>query len=158
MKRNLPKVRVTRPRRPKSILPAPHKPRIDTGDEAEILAGTVQGMKASAAEERYARALDKLKSVDYYEFRYTVGAPRGLPGYKEVDFVVSSHGVIYLEEIDSPFTHRNKQRADVLHDAIVLNEFEKLGFTPYPSVIHTDGEMLLQNQKTADATAKNRYG
>lgn len=156
--RVLPKVRIIRQRRRNSpMLPAPQKP--DTvGVESEVLAGTVQGMKASAPEERLARALDKLQSIDQYQFRYTVGAPRGLPGWKELDFLVPYRGLVYAIEVDSAFTHLGKSgRSDVLHDAIVLHELEKQGMQTYPQVIHLRMEDELVDQKTADRTAKGLF-
>lgn len=158
-KRNLPPVKIRLPRKPRPILPAPQRPRADTGNEPEMLAGTVQNKKASAPEERLAQALSKTRNVDGYYFRYTVGAPRGLPGWKEIDFVISSRGMTYAVEVDSAFTHRNKSgRSDVLHDAIVLRELEKQGMQVYPSVIHLNMESELVDQTWADQTARRLFG
>lgn len=156
---SIPKVKVFPARRkPKVILPMPHKPRLDTGEEAEYLGGMVQNKKASAPEERFAKALDKLTTVDSYEFRYTIGAPRGMPGWKELDYLVSSHGQVWAFEVDTEFTHRQKGKADVLHDAIVLRDLEKDGMQVFPTVIHLMGETDLVDQKWADATAKRVFG
>jgi hypothetical protein len=151
----LPKVKIRKTRPPKAILPAPHKPRADTGDEAELLTGTVQGMKASAPEERLFNALRKIGISA--EFRHTMGAPRGLPGWFEVDALVPVHGIVYAVEVDTEFTHRQKQRADVLHDARVLKSLEGQGMQVYPSVIHLDGESDLVDQKWALATVKRHF-
>jgi len=159
MMRGIPKVKVGRAKgKPKYILPSPIKPRADTGDEAEILGGMVQNKKASAPEERLAKALGKLPTVEGFEFRYTVGAPRGMPGWKELDYLVSSRGQVYAIEVDTEFTHRNKGRADVLHDAIVLRDLEQQGMQVYPTVIHLMGEDDLVDQKWADTTAKRIFG
>lgn len=151
------KIKVPRNKSGKLDLPAPYRPRIDNGGEAELLEGNVNGMKASAGEERFAKALRKITSVDGFEFRYTIGAPRGLPGWKELDFVVSKAGMIYAIEVDTAFTHRDKQRADVLHDAIALQELAKLGMQLHPVVIHLDGESDLIDQQKADMTAKRLF-
>jgi len=158
-KNALPKIKVGHIRRkPKVILPAPHKPRADTGDEAELLGGMVQNKKASAPEERFAKALDKLPSVDGYEFRYTIGAPRGMPGWKELDYLVSARGMVYAFEVDTEFTHRQKGKADVLHDAIVLKDLEKDGMdVAFQQVFHLMGETDLVDQKWADSTAKRIF-
>lgn len=153
----LPAVRIRRLRPAAAVPPSPFKPHA-AADNAEVLTGTVQGMKASAPEERLARALNKTKKVNGYQFRYTVGAPRGLPGWKECDFVVSSFGQTYLIEVDSKFSHRKKKEADRLHDAILLNEFNKQGTSTYPRVIHLDMDADLIDQKTADTTAKRLFG
>lgn len=150
------KIKVSRKKSGKLDLPAPYRPRIDNGGEAELLEGQVNGMKASAGEERFAKALRKITSVDGFEFRYTIGAPRGLPGWKEVDFIVQKQGTLYAIEVDTAFTHRDKKASDALHDGIVLKELAKLGLQLYPVVIHLDGESDLVDQQKADQTAK-RY-
>ena len=151
----LPPVRIRKNRPPKTITPAPHKPRVDAGEEAEALTGEVQGKKASSYEERLFGALDKIGVTA--EFRYTVGAPRGMPGWKEVDALIPVHGLVYAVEVDTAFTHREKQRADVLHDAIVLRELEEQGMNVYPRVIHLDGESDLVDRKWALATVKRLF-
>lgn len=151
------KVRVPRNRSGKLKLPAPQRPRLESGGEAELLEGQVNGMKASAGEERFAKALRKITAVDGFEFRYTIGAPRGLPGWKELDFVVVKGGTLYAIEIDTAFTHRDKGASDTLHDAIVLKELKKLGMNLHPVVIHLDGESDLTDQKGADTTAKRLF-
>ena len=155
----LPPVKVSVPRKKigKLDLPAPYRPRIDDGGEAELLEGKVNGMKASAGEERFAKALRKITAVDGFEFRYTIGAPRGLPGWKELDFVVVKGGTLYAVEVDTAFTHRDKQASDTLHDAIVLQELAKLGMQLHPIVIHLDGESDLVTQQNADNTAKRLF-
>lgn len=113
-------------------------------------------MKASAGEERFAKALAKITAVDGFQFRYTIGAPRGLPGWKEIDFVVIKQNMLYAFEVDTAFTHRDKKASDVLHDAIALKELAKLGYLLHPVIIHIDGESDLIDQQRADRTAK-RY-
>lgn len=156
-KRNLPQVKVRRVRPPRQELPSPQKPDI-THQEAEVFAGQVMGMKASQPEERLYRALKKNAKVHGMEFRFTIGAPRGLPGWKELDFLVASFGLVYAIEVDTAFTHRDKGESDRLHDAIVLNDLQKQGYNVYPRVIHLDGESDLVDQKNADTTAKRMFG
>lgn len=151
------KVRIPRKKKTKLDLPAPYRPRIDNGGEAELLEGSVNGMKASAGEERFAKALRKISAVDGFEFRYTIGAPRGLPGWKELDFVVVKGGTLYAVEVDTAFTHRDKKASDKLHDAIALQELSKLGLEVYPVIIHLDGESDLADQQKADGTAKRLF-
>lgn len=122
--------------------------------DTEVLAGSVQGKKASAGEERFARALQSM-SVDGYYFRMAVGAERNLPGWKELDFLVIKGGMYYAFEVDTAFTHRNKQNADVLHDAIILNALQSLNL--YPQVFHIDGEADLGTQELADQTARSYF-
>lgn len=155
----LPPVKISIPRSKsgKLNLPAPKRPRLDNGDEPELLEGSTNGMEASAGEERFAKALNKITSVDGFEFRYTVGAPRNMPGFKEVDFLVQARGLVYPIEVDTEFTHRNKGQKDKLHDAILLNELSKQGMNVYPNVLHLDGESDLVSQDNADRTAKRLF-
>lgn len=151
------KVKVPKNTSGKLKLPAPQRPRIDNGVEAEVLTGQVNGMKASAGEERFARALSKITAIDGFQFRYTIGAPRGLPGWKELDFVVVKGGILYGIEVDTAFTHRDKKASDALHDAIALKELAKLGYQLHPVIIHLDGESDLADQNKADQTAKRMF-
>lgn len=152
----LPPVRVPRIRKPPQVGLTYQRPTLDDGGEAELLSGTVQDMTASAIEERFARALDKKRKA--YQFRYVVGAPRGLPGFKEIDFILENNGQVYAVEIDSLFTHRRKREADRLHDAIVLTELEQEGLQVYPQVIHVLGDTELVDQQQADATVNKLFG
>lgn len=158
-KRNLPQVRVIRPRRANPILPAPFKPTIGDDNESENLVGQVHGMKASAPEERLVTDLEKHPKVQSVQFRYVVGAPRGLPGWKEVDVLAASFGLVYAIEVDTEFTHRDKkQEADRLHDVIVLNALRAEGLNVYPQVIHLDGETELADGKNTHNTVRRMFG
>jgi hypothetical protein len=155
----LPKVKVSRAKRPYTpILPSPHKPRFDTGNEPELFVGEVQGKKASQPEERLAKALNKSKSVQGYEFRRTMGAPHGLPGWFELDFTVNKGGITYAIEVDTEFTHRSKSgRGDVLHDAKVLKSLKGQGMQVWPTVIHLMGEDDLVDDASAERTVKRLF-
>ena len=82
-----------------------------------------------------------------------------MPGWKELDFLVQSKGLLYALEVDTAFTHRAKASADILHDAIVLNdnEIRSMG-TLYPAVLHIDGESDLANSMNAAAYVKRQFG
>jgi hypothetical protein len=155
--RRLPAIKVRKVRTPRAILPAPFRPVTDNSNDAEVLAGEVQGMKASAPEERLFKALRRRPKVRDMKFRYAVGAPRGLPGWKECDFVVEAFGIVYAIEVDTKFTHRGKGESDRLHDAILLNALRSEGLSVYPTVIHLDGDSELADQKNADATAERMF-
>ena len=149
----LPKVKVPKIRKPiRTPVKGIPRPRLDNGDEAELLSGSVRDMKASAIEERFAKALDKERIP--FEFRYTIGAPRGVPGWKELDYLVEKNGQMYAIEIDSIFTHRRKGEADRLHDAIVLSELEQQGMNVFPNVFHVLGDTELTDQTQANATVR----
>ena len=145
-------------RKPKGFVPPrAEKPKYVGDDKEEQLLGEVQGMPASQGEERMARALSK--AGIQYQFRYSVGAPRNMPGWKELDFLIQHRGLVYAVEVDTAFTHREKQNTDVLHDAIILNDkyINSLG-SLYPKVFHADGESDLVNQQNADNYVKRVIG
>jgi hypothetical protein len=157
MRSKLPAVMVRKIRKPpRGVPPSGLKPQFDAGNPEEVLTGMIGDMKASAPEERLAKALNK--SNKEYEFRYTMGAPRNKPGWFEVDFIVMNHGIAHAIEVDTEFTHRQKQRADVLHDARVLKALQGRGVMAYPVVTHVMGETDLVDQKSADAYVKRVYG
>lgn len=138
-------------------IPLPSWPALGSGQEPEALMGVVEGMEASAPEERLAKALDEAQIR--YIFRYTVGAPRGLPGWKEVDFIVLTKGITYALEVDTAFTHRSKANSDVLHDAIVQNdEYLQASGELWPYVIHADGDSDLSTKDGAKAYVRKQFG
>jgi len=125
--------------------------------EDQPLTGAVQDKQASAGEENLARALDE--AGIQYTFRYIVGAPKGLPGWKELDFLISNKGLMYAVEVDTAFTHREKAFADVLHDAIVLNDRDLQSYGElYPQVFHIDGELDLTTKETSRAYVRRTFG
>lgn len=125
--------------------------------EGEQLLGTVQGKTASAPEERLAKQLDK--AGKQYLFRYVVGAPKGLPGWKELDFLISDKGMLYAVEVDTTFTHRQKKYSDVFHDALILadSEINSMG-TLYPHVFHAKGDSELSSPEEASKYVKQTFG
>jgi hypothetical protein len=126
-------------------------------EEGETLLGSVQGKEASAPEERMAKELTK--SGKQFLFRYVFGAPKGLPGWKELDFLISSNGLLYAVEVDTAFTHRNKAQKDKLHDALILADrhISSMG-TLYPQVFHASGDTDLADQRNAAQYVKNNFG
>lgn len=150
----LPAVKIRKIRTRKPDLPAPQRPTLSDRDEPEVLAGEVKGKKASMAEERFFRELDKSKIIEGYEFRYALGAPRGLPGWIEIDGLIAQKGMIYAVEIDSAFTHRDKKESDRLHDTKVLTYLKRMGLNVFPNVIHIDGELDLVDKNTTKTTVK----
>ena len=127
----------------------------DAIDQPERLTGKVRDMAASAAEERLAAAFQQ-KGKSFY-FRMALGAPRNLPGWKELDFLVQSTGYAYAIEVDSTFTHRLKVESDKLHDAIVLKALEQEGYNVFPHVYHLDGETQLSDAKTTRRTVEELF-
>lgn len=124
------------------------KPQFEKNPK-EVLSGMVQGKKASAPEERTARALQKAGLA--FAFAVPLGAPQNTPGWKQADFVIDAGGMIKTMEVDTLFTHREKLIKDKLHDAIVLDELGKVyGDAVWPKVYRAMGETDLADQKSAD--------
>lgn len=134
--------------------PAPYRARFHA-DEPERMSGEVQGKEASEPEEQLSRALERAGMS--YVFRYVFGAPKYAPGWKEIDFIVMSD-LVYLIEVDTPFTHRGKAQKDILHDALALNDrnIKRLG-SIYPQVIHVMGNEDLIDRETSDQWVRSRF-
>lgn len=143
-------------RRKKVDIDLPSWPGIASETE-EALTGFIGEYQASAPEERYATALTAAGIS--FQYKWTLGAPRGLPGWKELDFVVQFGGLLYADEVDTAFTHREKQNADVLHDAIVMNdqELKAMGLW-WPFVTHIDGDYDLSSFSSARQYVRRRFG
>ena len=126
-------------------------------DEPEQLSGEVQGMEASAPEERMAKALTKANMN--FKFRLVIGAPKGMPGWKELDFLVMESGLLYAMEMDTAFTHRSKEQKDKLHDALILNDKELQSYGQiWPEVFHVDGDSEAGSDDNARAYVRRRFG
>lgn len=138
------KIRVRRKSR--FTVPAPSRAGFSSDDPAR-LSGEVQGKPASEPEEWLALALEE--EGKQYIFRYVFGAPKYTPGWKELDFIILSD-LVYLIEVDTPFTHRGKSQKDVLHDALALNSpsIKRMG-SIYPQVLHVNGNEDLINKESA---------
>lgn len=119
--------------------------------EKEQLSGMVRGMGASDIEERFARSLDRM-GVSYW-FRLPVGAPRGMPGYNELDFLVNSGGY-YPIQIDGEYSHLGKEAKDMIADARIMEELKQYSPMPIIHVIYTK----LGNQKASDMVAREILG
>lgn len=135
----------------------PGFPQLSSGGNEAPLSGYVQEKDASAGEENLAGGLDASRLR--YIFRHVIGAPKGLPGWKEVDFIVFTRGLIYAIEVDTAFTHRNKEQKDRLHDAIILNDQELRQYGQlYPQVLHVDGEVDIPTRAMAKAWVQRTIG
>jgi len=134
-------------------------PKLSDNDGRETLTGMIRGMKASDLEERFGYALDKAMqrgSVDDYRFRFAIGA-RGLPGWKELDYLVISRGGYYPVQIDdTTFIHRGTSGHDILTEQVILDGLRKMGIHPFPIERVTD--RVLGNQKDADRFIRERFG
>lgn len=127
----------------------------------EQLDGFVQGKKATDDEERFAKALDKIGSVQGYEFRMALGAPRGMPGWRELDYLVQTPGGWRAFEIDdTSFVHRGEsaRNADQTRDLQRIQALERQGIHLARGIEHVDAVMWLDTQAKADARVRELFG
>ena len=78
-------------------------------NEPEQLSGQVDGMPASDLEERFIKAARKHPSVKQAIFRLTLGAPKGMPGWLELDVLMDTTlGYRAIEIDDMSFIHKGE--------------------------------------------------
>ena len=90
--------------------------------EEEILLGFVHGKKASALEERFARALDESRLQ--FIFQYPVYSAYSIPGEeRKIDFMVFDGPILIPVEPKGGFIHQSpSRRAEDARRTQVLNE------------------------------------
>jgi hypothetical protein len=121
--------------------------------DEEVLSGVVKDMSAAAGEERLARALDKHPAVLGYEFRKAVGAPRGMPGWKELDFLIETAFRYVAVEVDNmSFIHLGRDAESVFEDAQRIEGLAKISVDVY-EIKHVD-EARLSVQIGAEQVAR----
>jgi hypothetical protein len=120
--------------------------------EDESLSGYINGQKASDIEERFYRALSKDKRVDSAQFKYPVISPRNMPGMLEIDFVVTSAGLVYAFQVDGGIAHKGigKKMDDSRKDVLVNSYMRKYNSFPVKRI---SGD-LLSTQEQANQIVK----
>lgn len=107
------------------------KPNLRGKQVPEILTHQVQGQHASNLEEHLAKALEAHEIQ--YEFQYIHGAPKGLPGYNALDFLIYHGGVYYPTQVDdTTFIHKGTGAHDKVVDIKTMDDLNHLGLNPYP--------------------------
>lgn len=76
-----------------------HKPKVAKEGE-EALSGFYNGLPAKRDEEFFMQEASKLPSVRGVEFRMAIGAPKGLPGWLELDGLLETYNGFRAFEID----------------------------------------------------------
>jgi len=143
-----PNIRVSQPKSLITFLPEELKPfefktrrtpRVEQGFDRpwkppeEILTGYVHGVRASALEERFAKALDFFGLN--YQFQFEVASIYSLPGEgKIIDFIVMPGGLGIPIEIGSSFVHdspskkeEERFRQSLINDILPLMGIQRLG-------------------------------
>lgn len=117
----------------------------------EELYGWVNGLSATQGEERFYRALVKQMDVRNIAFRVPVGAPRGMPGWKELDFFVETYSGFRAIQIDGiDYVHRGTSEEDIIRDLITLKYLSSYNIG---IVTHVRADELL-TQEDADRVAR----
>ena len=122
--------------RPVMVGPKPKVARI-----AEQLTGYVHDIPATQGEERFAKALDLYSAVVmYYYFRMPLLAPQGMPGWKELDFFISTIMGYFAVQIDGmEFVHRGTQARDALNDILMLEALKDYSIS---TILHVRADQL----------------
>lgn len=119
--------------------------RLEPETAQEYLGGTVQGMKASDIEERFAKSLYKKKEP--FVFQKSFFAGMNIPGEVRLDFLLTG-SVIQPVQVDGEFAHKTaaQKGRDKLNDIRLDGRLRGMGALP---VVRIDGE-LLQTQEESD--------
>jgi len=124
--------------------PSPGKPQF-ARDGEEVLSGFVDGIPAKRDEELFMSEVRKHPSHRGSEFRMTLGAPRHMPGWLELDALIETFGGFRAFEIDDmSFVHLG-QREDAetkVKDGRRLAGLAKYGINPRKGIEHLDASDL----------------
>jgi hypothetical protein len=120
----------------KKIKKAQQGPVVDVtpGQEVESqYTGQIDGYKASQGEENFLKAAYKNGGIMNHIFRMSLGAPRNKPGYKELDFLLTSksgeHIAIQIRDYDFIHKGQSSEGKDMATDSFLLQELAKEGVT-----------------------------
>lgn len=99
----------------------------------EPLSGQINGLRAAQGEERFARSLNKRMktgTVRTFYFRSSPGLPKGISGWKELDFeIFLTSGTMAVSVEGAAFVHRgeSKRNQDKLNELLLMERLAKLG-------------------------------
>jgi len=134
-----------RPRDPKAVAPT----KVGLSQERENLSGNIDGVSASALEERLAKASRRYAT---YRFKLPLGVP-GQPGWKELDFLFFTSGSAVAVEVDDvTFIHRGENPEQDPDDLLRIEQLRYLGVN-VDKINHVDNTKLM-TQEAANATAR----
>lgn len=122
----------------------PRKPQF-ARDGEEILTGFVDGLPAKRDEEFFMSEVRKVPTVRSSEFRKTLGAPRHMPGWLELDALIETFGGFRAFEIDDmSFVHLGqRENAETkVKDGRRLAGLAKYGIQPHKGIEHLDAADL----------------
>lgn len=95
--------------------------------------GSIDGIRAAQGEENLLRAAMKYEMITGYKFRLAVGAPRNMPGYKELDFLLANKSgqFVAIQVRDTDFIHKGleMEAKDQISDVLIQQNLAKEGIT-----------------------------
>lgn len=118
------------------------------------LTGEINGLKAAQGEERLARVLNKkigAGSLRGFYFRSSPGLPKGLPGWKELDFeIFTLSGTVAVSVEGASFVHHGeaKRNQDMINELLLMERLRMLG-RPVPRI-----ERIFDYQLKTEADAE----
>ena len=132
-----------------------NKPKVAVDGE-EILSGYVDGMPAKRDEEFFMTEARRRPTVMSSEFRMTLGAPRNMPGWLELDALIETHSGYRAFEIDDlSFVHLGQREAaeTVVKDHRRISGLNDIGVN-VRKIEHIDAADLTTRQDTKDLLRK----
>jgi hypothetical protein len=117
------------------------------------LTGEVQGLKAAQGEERFSRTLNKgmaKRLVRGYYFRTSPGLPKGVQGWKELDYLVfGSHDIKAISIKGTGFVHHGEsaKAQDRLNELIILARLAAQGIK-LDKIISVPAESLVDQEQS----------
>lgn len=127
-----------------------NKPRVAKVGE-ETLSGYVDGIPAARGEEFFVQEVRKHPNHRSSEFRMTLGAPRNLPGWLEMDVLIETYSGYRAFEIDDmSFVHLGQRESaeTVIKDKRRMDGLSKMGIYPRKGIEHLDAADLDDRQLT----------
>ena len=142
-------------------------PKVDFGSEPakpgattiqEGLSGSVMGKKASDLEERFAKALNKLRNIQGYRFGTIIDTPYQIPGQSyQVDFVVNQYSSTHFIEIDGEYAHKTaEQKSDDFARDQILGAFLNRAWPGAQPIVRVEG-WRLSTQFDADLLVRRLF-
>jgi len=129
--------------------PFSRKPVVAT-DGAEILTGYFQAKPAKRDEEFFMTEAVKNPNVLGVEFRMALGAPKGMPGWLELDALIQTHSGFRAFEIDDmSFIHLGQRESaeSVIKDTRRIQGLRQKGIQ-VREIEHLDAKNLDTREKT----------
>jgi len=126
------------------------KPRVAKLGE-EVLSGFVDGIPATKGEELFLREARRHPNHKSSQFRMTLGAPRNMPGWLEMDALIETTNGYRAFEIDGmTFVHLGQRESaeTKVKDLRRMKGLLKYGITPRYGIEHIDAADLDNRELT----------